>query len=391
MSTRVNPRLLEEIKVYGDIKPEVCFSCGNCTAICPLSTDEAPFPRRLIRMAQVGLRDELLSSSEMWLCYYCGECTDTCPRQADPGEFVAAARRYAVASYDKLGLGKLLHRRPLWSVVFMVILAVVLAGFLYTQHGTMPQDNLALFDFIPSEVIHNIGVAAIVFVALTGLWGMVNMLRYVIKGRGLQSGVRYNWWQTLVDTLFKEVLAQKRFQEACKECMVQPPWYLKKWFIHATTMWGFLGLLAATGLNYATALVGIKETGAWVPIYSPIRLLGTIAGLFLVYGTTVSMIKRLLKADRPTEYSTVNDWAFLIMMWLSGVSGFAVEAAIYLPPPQMWAYWTLLFHIVVATEMILLLPFTKFAHVIHRTVALYLYLLKPLPEKMPEPVPAGTD
>lgn len=391
MSTRVNPDLLEEIKRYGSANVEACFNCGNCTAMCPLSTDEAPFPRKMIRMVQVGLREELLGSSEMWLCYYCGECTDTCPRQAEPGEFVASARRYVVSNYDSLGLGRLLHLRPLLSAIFMVILGLVLAGFMYTRSGTMPHEELALFEFIPAELIHNIGIATMVFVGVAGVWGMVNMLRHQVKGRNLQRGVRYNWWQALVDTLFKEVLAQKRFRESCAECMDVLPWYIQKWFIHATTMWGFLGLLAATALNYAAALLGIKETGAWVPIWSPIRLLGTIAGLFLIYGTTVSIIKRLKKVDRPTEYSSLDDWAFLIMMWLSGVTGFAVEVAIYIQPPQMWAYWMLIFHIAVAMEMLLLLPFTKFAHVIYRTVALYLHALRPLPEKKTVPASAGAD
>ncbi|MBN1310303.1 MAG: 4Fe-4S dicluster domain-containing protein [Anaerolineae bacterium] len=391
MSTRIEPQLLEDLKAYGKVDVEACFNCGNCTAICPLSENDATFPRRMIRMAQVGLRDDLLSSKELWLCYYCGECTDTCPRQAAPGEFMAAARGYAISHYDSLGLGKLLHRRPFWAVVFMIILGIVLAGFMYTRHGTMPYDTLGLFEFIPAELIHNIGVTAMVFVALAGLWGLVNMLRHEVQRSGLRLGVRYNWWQALIDTIFREVLGQKRYREDCDRDPDAPPWYLKKWFIHASTMWGFLGLLAATSLDFATALLGIKETGAWVPIYSPIRLLGTISGLFLIYGTTVSIIKRLTKADRSTEYSTVDDWAFLIMMWLSGMTGFAVEVAIYLPPPQMWAYWMLLVHIVIAMEMLLLIPFTKFAHIFYRTMALYLHALKPIPEKTPEPVPAGTD
>jgi hypothetical protein len=69
------------------------------------------------------------------------------------------------------------------------------------------------------------------------------------------------------------------------------------------------------------------------------------------------------------------------MMWLSGASGFALELALYLSSSPWWGYWMLLFHVAVAMEMVLLLPFTKFAHVIYRTTALYIYALKPLPEK----------
>lgn len=381
MSTRVEPRLLQELKAYGAANVDACFNCGNCSAVCPLSTDGSSFPRRMIRLAQVGLRGELLSSKELWMCYYCGECTSTCPRGAEPGEFMAAARRYAIASYDGLRLGKLLQRWPGWSVAFLVALASLLAGFMLTQHGPMPPDRLALFDFIPYPLIHGLGLAAMAIVAVTGLWGMANMVRQVVKGSGLKRGVRYNWRQALWGTLFVEVLAHKRYRDDCETGPDGSPWWFQKWFIHASTMWGFLGLLAATMLDYATDLLGLKPTGTWVPIWSPIRLLGTLAGLFLVYGTTFSIIKRLSKADEATEHSTTPDWSFLVMLWLSGITGFALELALYLPIPPVWGYWMLLAHVTVAMEMMLLLPFTKFAHVIYRTVALYIYALKPLPEK----------
>jgi quinone-modifying oxidoreductase, subunit QmoC len=391
MSARVEPRLLQELKAYGAMNVEACFNCGNCTAVCPLSTDDSAFPRRMIRLAQVGLRDELLSSKELWLCYSCGECSTTCPRGAEPGEFMAAARRHAIASYDRLRLGRLLQRRAVGSVAFLVTLAVLLAGFLTTQHGPMQAGSLVLFDFIPYALIHNLGLAAMVIAAVTGLWGMVNMIRKVAVGSGLKQGIRYNWWQALWATLFVEVLAQKRYRSDCETGPDSPPWYLQKWFIHAATMWGFLGLLAATILDYATDLLGIKPTGMPVPIWSPIRLLGTLAGLLLMYGTSVSIVRRLSKTGRASEHSTAADWSFLVMMWLSGVSGLALEMALYLPTPPIWGYWMLLGHVTVAMEMLLLLPFTKFAHVIYRTVALYLDALKPLPEKKLSPAQSGTD
>ncbi len=391
MSARVDPRLLSEIKKYGTLSVEKCYNCGNCTAICPLSTTGETFPRRLIRYAQLGLKKPLLASKELWLCYACGECTQTCPRQADPGEFMATARRYAIASYDPLGLAKILYTAPVLSIFLLVLLAGLFALVVYTSHGMMSADTLKLFEFIPAGVIHDLGVGALVIIALTGLAGAVNMFVQVRRENALLTtpGIRLNWLGTLWETIVVEVLAQLRYQRDCRSTADRRPWFLQKWFIHASTLWGFLGLFTATILDYSLELLGLKPTGTWVPLWYPVRLLGTVAGLLLVYGTSLAIFNRLLKVDETTSHSSVSDWSFLVLLWLTGVSGFALEVAVYLPHPAIWAYWTLLGHIAVAGELLLLAPFTKFAHAMYRTIALYLHALKPLP--VTEKVEAGAD
>ena len=65
MSVIVDHTLLPALKQYGAFDIGACFNCGNCTAVCPLSKDDTTFPRRIIRYAQVGMRDSLLSSKEI--------------------------------------------------------------------------------------------------------------------------------------------------------------------------------------------------------------------------------------------------------------------------------------------------------------------------------------
>jgi ferredoxin len=389
MSARVDPQLLFELKKYGTVSVEKCFNCGNCTATCPLSTNGETFPRRIIRYAQLGLKKPLLSSKELWLCYYCGECTQTCPKQADPGEFMATARRYAIASYDPLGLAKLLYTSPILSTILLTLLAMLIGLVVYTSHGPMNTETLKLFDFIPSVAVHNLGIGALVIVALTGLVNTVNMIVQTRRENVLLTtpNLRLNWLGALGETVI-EVLTQRRYQRDCETGSAKPAWYLQKWFIHASMLWGFLGLLAATALDFGLELLGIKPTGTWVPLWNPVRLLGTLAGLLLVYGVTVAIVNRFRKADEASTYSTASDWVLLILLWLTGVSGFILEIALYLPSPAPWAYWTLLGHISVAVELLLLLPYTKFAHAIYRTIALYFRALKPVPAT--EPAKAGT-
>ncbi|MBW1805799.1 MAG: 4Fe-4S dicluster domain-containing protein, partial [Deltaproteobacteria bacterium] len=106
MSIKVDPNLMKDLKAFGLKDADKCMQCGNCTAICPLSEKENTFPRKLIKYAQMGLKDRILRSPEPWLCYYCGDCSDSCPRGADPGEAMMAMRRYLTSKYDWTGFSR---------------------------------------------------------------------------------------------------------------------------------------------------------------------------------------------------------------------------------------------------------------------------------------------
>ena len=144
-------------------------------------------------------------------------------------------------------------------------------------------------------------------------------------------------------------------------------------------MWGFLGLLAATLLDYGLEIAGIKPTGTAVPIWYPVRLLGTIAGLALVYGTTILAWRRLRRSDRSSARSTVSDWSFLSLLWVAGVTGFVLELGLYLPDAPAWGYPVFLVHVAVAMALVVLVPFGKFAHVLYRPIALFAYRLRKSP------------
>jgi ferredoxin len=382
MTALVDVGLLADVQKFGAADVSACFSCGNCTAICPLSSNDGTFPRKLIRYAQVGMKDALLSSKELWTCYYCGECSDTCPTQADPGGFMAAARRYAIASYDRTHLARTMYTSPILGSLFAVLLAAFFALFMYASHGAQSGQSLALFQFIPEELIHTTGVVVMVVVFLAGLLGVATMARGIARREGLSmrdvAGGRAalaRSGRALWSSLAIESLGQRRYRVDCETVQEARPWYRRRWFLHAATMWGFLGLLAATVLDYGLALVGIKATGAPVPIWYPVRLLGTVAGLLLVYGVTMLIVDRLRKANRMASDSTPADWTLLVLLWVTGVTGFLIELALYLPQPPTWGYWVFLFHVSVAMELVLLAPFMKFAHAVYRPVALFFFAL----------------
>ena len=386
MTTLVDTNLLTDLQRYGAADVSACFSCGTCTATCPLVSNDSTFPRRIIRYAQVGLRDQLLSSKELWTCYACGECSETCPTQAEPSEFMAAARRYAIANYDRTGLARTMYTRPVIGTLIAVALAAFFALFMYAGHGPQDAGSLDIFAFIPEELIHNLGIAVMVLVFAAGLVGVATMARAVSRGGGVtlrsvvggRAALRRSA-AALWTALAVEGLGQRRYREDCDADAAAQPWYLRRWFLHAATMWGFLGLLGATILDYGLALAGIKATGTPVPIWYPVRLLGTVAGILLVYGATMLIVQRYRGRERSVRHSTSADWTLLALVWITGVTGFALELALYLPSAPAWGYWVFLFHVAVAMELVILAPFMKLAHAVYRPVALFFLALASTP------------
>jgi heterodisulfide reductase subunit C len=59
-----------------------CFTCGTCTAACPIHEIYPEHdPRKIIRMLNLGIRDKVLGSPYIWYCSECFLCEKNCPQQ----------------------------------------------------------------------------------------------------------------------------------------------------------------------------------------------------------------------------------------------------------------------------------------------------------------------
>jgi heterodisulfide reductase subunit C len=77
---------------------KVCFSCGTCTAGCPVTEADARYsPRRIIRQILLGQREAVLSSELLWYCETCYACSAYCPQNVKFGDVMRALREMAVA------------------------------------------------------------------------------------------------------------------------------------------------------------------------------------------------------------------------------------------------------------------------------------------------------
>ncbi len=74
-----------------------CFSCGVCTAVCPVSTIEPDFsPSRILRQIMYGMRAELLASPALWYCLGCAQCSFQCPQDVRFLDIIQGLRHLAV-------------------------------------------------------------------------------------------------------------------------------------------------------------------------------------------------------------------------------------------------------------------------------------------------------
>ena len=357
---RVDPRLVEEIKKLGAFDIEACYSCGNCSAVCPLCDGEVSFPRKMIRYSMLGLDDRLLSSAEPWLCYYCGECSDTCPREADPSALMMALRRYAIRKYSVGRIADIFYSAFSSGIAWVVLSVLALAVIVIFHNPQMNLEEVEFLSFITLERIHNAGIAIVGFISVAFLSNIIIMARAIRKGLpnrefDLSSLVRSS------APMLREAVLQERF-DTCEG---------DRWrrFAHIALSWGFMGMFLATLI-----VMGIDYEYLPFPRWLPFTI-GSVSGVVTLAGAAYYIYLRLSRKTAYGKYSHGSDWSFLVLLVLSVVTGY-VMVAFRLASMPMAAYLAFAVHLVVVFNFLVSLPFTKFAHVVYRPLALWLAGIK---------------
>ena len=400
---QVKPNIIKDIEKFGAFDVSACFNCGTCTATCPLSENSNEFPRGIIRLAQLGQKDKLIASKELWICHYCGDCTAACPREANPAQFMNSARKYAIANVDPFGLTSLLNRSKALTVSIMSILAVFVALMLdYSDRSRLFTDDYQILGGYYGEIIHFSGVAIGIFMALAfglGAFRLYLKMRnnaplkdreyvneHLTTGNSFKLMLRSFYLMLKNDAVIEEGFVREDHLSDIEVEEGNYPPHTESYFsyepkqkvsrrmIHLSIAGGFIGLFLATIYDYTIKDLIFGNPGGWVPIYHPIRLLGILSGLGMMFGTTMSMYYRYVKPDDSEYYKNTNfdDWMILTLIWFVGLTGFFATIMNYIPSLPSWAGWVVIVHVVVVYELFFILPFSKFAHIAYRPLALWI-------------------
>ena len=94
-----------------------CYYCQKCTVGCPVAFAMDYKPAQMLRLIQLGLKDQVLSSSAIWMCVGCEACGTRCPNQIRLAPMFDALRYMALeGGYKPEPVIHALHRSFLDSI-----------------------------------------------------------------------------------------------------------------------------------------------------------------------------------------------------------------------------------------------------------------------------------
>ncbi|MEW5984698.1 MAG: quinone-interacting membrane-bound oxidoreductase complex subunit QmoC [Acidobacteriota bacterium] len=336
----------------GDLKK--CYQCATCSVVCTLSPDHAPFPRRQMIRAQWGLKGQLMGDPAIWLCHNCGDCTTRCPRGARPGDVFGALRSEAIKHFAIPGvLGSLLSRPAGLAVLF---LAGAVAFGLLSLSGPLMQGTaeprFEFADMFPLPVLEAFffALSGLLLIAFAG--GLVRFTR-ALRASGADG--------PLIAGLIPAVaaiLTHRRFGQCGTE--------RTRFYGHLATLWGFLGLAAVGTVVGVLTMAGLLETP--LAQTNPLKILANASGAAAIAGVMLLLGDRLRDPVKRAA-STPFDWFFAWTLAGVLVSGMVIQF-LRLAEAVPWMYVVYYVHLVLIFALFVGAPYTKFAHLAYRTVAM---------------------
>jgi heterodisulfide reductase subunit C len=79
----MDTRFGAEVKQRSGVNFYACWHCKSCVNGCPFSQAMDYPPNGIIRLVQLGQKQQSLQSSTIWICVGCNTCSIQCPNAID--------------------------------------------------------------------------------------------------------------------------------------------------------------------------------------------------------------------------------------------------------------------------------------------------------------------
>ncbi len=323
----------------GDLKK--CYQCATCSVACELAPEESPFPRQQMIEAQWGLKARLVSDPAIWLCHNCGKCTERCPRGARPGDVLGAVRREAVRHFAFPGWMGALVADPRWLPLLFLLPALIFAAVVLWAPKPVPAAPFEFGSMFPASVLEPL------FFAVSGLALLAFVVGIVRFARGIGDSPPMGWTAAMQD-----IATHRRFKQ-CDDSRMR--------LAHLLTLWGFVGLAIVGTVAGIGTMAGVLRTP--LALASPLKLFANLSAIFALAGVSLLLIRRAGQAR-----STYFDWFFLAALSSVVFTGVASELLRLAETRAMYAVYYI--HLVLIFGLLLYAPYSKFAHLAYRTVAM---------------------
>jgi quinone-modifying oxidoreductase, subunit QmoC len=373
---------IKSLKETGGDTLKKCYQCASCSVACPLSSDQNPFPRKEMIWAQWGLKENIFADPDVFLCHQCGDCTEICPRGAKPAEVLGAIRAYIYTSYSwpswLAQAAASVKNLPLLVGVPSIIVLILwfLSGGMYfpsadffTRYGYTQFFGHWNFKWYPKNTtfIISIMIPCAGIAVFSVARGVVRMWKAMSKKAMITASFRPSalmflgefLWPSLVETM-----KHTRF----RECTANTD-RVKG---HLPLLLGFIGAFILTCWSaFRQDFLGLiwPSFHGPLPLTDPFKTLANISAIALLYGIWMLWSNRLKLEKRGKASRTFYDWFLIWEITAVGVTGLGAELLRWAGVPT-FGYIVYFMHLVSIVMLFLYMPYTKFAHIIYRTMAM---------------------
>jgi quinone-modifying oxidoreductase, subunit QmoC len=365
---RISPdrTLLASVLGSGGEDLRKCMQCATCSAVCELANTKHPGPRKEMLWAQWGLAGRLMGDPDLWLCHQCGDCTLRCPRGARPGDVMAALRRESVVYYAApRAFGRWANRPASLPWIAILAAVVLIAASALWQSSGLTASELSLAGeraVLPFWTQFPHGLLAAIF-------GSLVVLDVAILARGSRR-----FWRDMNRANPAGGESKPGLLPALRRILWHDDFGLcatskARRGHHLLVVFGMVALFL-TSLWVITARWNPLLHGLVYPLglWNPWKLMANLAGLSVTVGVLMMLAERW-KQPATAGGTTYSDLALLGLLLVIALTGFATEF-LHLLRVEPLRFGVYLAHLVSIFTLLWLLPYSKLAHVVYRTLAM---------------------